>query len=98
MVYLRRLVWDDWNLDHIARHGMTQDDVEAVCHDDPIVYRESYKDRLVLLGTTPEGRVLAVVLGPVPNAPEGTYYPFTARPADRSERRDYHHLKGGTEP
>jgi len=75
---------------------VTQDEVEAVCHADPIVYRESYKDRLVLLGATPEGRVLAVVLGPVPNAPAGTYYPFTARPADRTERREFDRLKGGT--
>ena len=96
MVNLRRLVWDNWNRTHIARHGVTQDEVEAVCHADPIVYRESYKGWLVLLGATPDGRVLAVMLGPVPNAPAGTYYPFTARPADRTERREYHRLKGGT--
>ncbi len=98
MIDLRRLVWDDWNQTHIARHGVTREEVEAVCHDDPIVYRESYKGRLVLLGVTPTRRVLAVVLGPVPNAPAGTNYPFTARPADRTERRDYHRAKGGTQP
>ena len=98
MVDPPRLVWDDWNRTHIARHGVTEDEVEAVCSGGPIVYRESYKDRLVLLGTTPAGRVLAVVLGPVPNAPAGTYYPFTARPADRTERREYRRLKGGTAP
>jgi uncharacterized protein len=94
MFELRRLVWDDWNLQHIARHGVTQEDVEVVCHGDPIFYRERYKDRLVLLGRSLDGRVLAVVLGPVPNAPDGTYCPFTARPADRSKRREYHRRKG----
>jgi uncharacterized DUF497 family protein len=81
-------------LQHIARHGVTQEDVEAVCHGDPLVYRESYKERLVLLGRGLDGRELAVVLGPVPNVPDGTYYPFTARLADRSERREYHRRKG----
>ncbi len=98
LLTLRRLVWDDWNLEHIARPGVTRDDVEAVCHHDPVLYRENYKERLVLLGRTQEGRVLAVVLGPVPNAPDGTYEPFTARPADRTDRRDYDRLKGGAEP
>lgn len=95
MTDLRRLVWDNWNLQHIARHGVSQEDVEAVCQGDPMFYRESYKGRLVLLGRGLDGRVLAVVLGPVPNAPDGTYYPFTARPADRSERRAYERQKGG---
>lgn len=98
MVELRRLVWDDWNRDRIARHGVTREDVEAVCHGDPALYRESYKDRLVLLGRGLDGRILAVVLGPVPNAPPGTYYPFTARPADRTERREYHRQRGGATP
>jgi len=77
---------------------VTQDDVEAVCRGAPILYRESHKDRLVLLGTAPDGRVLAVVLGPVPEEPAGTYYPFTARPADRTERREDRRLKGGATP
>lgn len=96
MIELRRLIWDDWNLTHIARHGVTQEDVEAVCHADPILYRESYKDRLVVLGETADGRVLAVVLDPVPNEPPGIFYPFTARPAYRTERRDYFRQKGDT--
>ncbi len=49
----------------------------------------------MLLGETPTGRVLAIVIGPVPDEEPGTYYPFTARPADRRERRDYNDLKGG---
>lgn len=49
----------------------------------------------MLLGETPAGRVLAIVIGPVPGAPSGSYYPFTARPANRSERRDFNDLKGG---
>lgn len=95
MIDLRHLVWDDWNVPHLARHGVTPEEVEAACHAEPVLYRRSYKERLMLLGETPNGRVLAIVIGSVPDALAGTYYPFTARPANRSERRDYNHLKGG---
>jgi uncharacterized DUF497 family protein len=95
MLDLRRLVWDDWNVLHIARHGVTPEEVEDACHAKPVLYRQSFKERLMLLGETPAGRLLAIVIGPVPDAPPGTYYPFTARPAHRRERRDYNHLKGG---
>jgi uncharacterized DUF497 family protein len=98
MVFVRRLNWDSWNLEHIARHGVTQDEVEAVCHGDPIELKRSYKDRFLVAGPTPAGRILTVVLGPVPEAAAGVYYVFTARPAHRSERRYYHHQKGGSQP
>lgn len=95
MVLVRRLTWDAWNVAHIARHGITQDEVETVCHGDPIIFKQSYKNRLVILGPDHDGRILAVVIGPVPNEPSGIYYAFTARPADRAERRFYHQAKGG---
>jgi len=97
MIELRYLVWDEWNVPHIARHGVTPDEVEAACHTEPVLYRESYKDRLMFLGETPAGRVIAMVVGAVPDAPPGTWYCFTARPAHRTERRDYRRLKGGQE-
>jgi hypothetical protein len=75
-----------------------QDEVEAVCHGDPIELKRSYKDRFLVAGPTPAGRILTVVLGPVPEAAAGVYYVFTARPAHRSERRYYHHQKGGSQP
>ena len=95
MVSVERLDWDAWSVEHIARHGVTQDDVETLCRRAPVVFKQSYKDRLVILGQDSTDRVLAVVLGPVPNEPPGVYYVFTARPAHRSERRHYHRLKGG---
>ncbi len=95
MIVVRCLIWDDWNVPHISRHDVTPDEVEAACHAEPVLYRYSDKERLMLLGETPTGRVLAIVIGPVPDEEPGTYYPFTARPADRRERREYNDLKGG---
>ncbi len=91
----RRLVWDDWNLPHIVRHDVTPDEVEAACHAQPVFFKQSYKGRIMIFGMTPAGRLLAIVIGPVPDAPAGTFYPFTARTAHRSERRDYERLKEG---
>ena len=32
MVYIRRLIRDDWNVVHISRHQVTSDEIEEVCH------------------------------------------------------------------
>ena len=85
MIPVRRLVWDNWNVNHIARHQVTPEEVEQVCHALHVV-RESYKDRLLMIGPTRSGRMLAVVLDP---EGDDVYYVVTARVADRRERRIY---------
>ena len=95
MIVVDRLDWDDWNTEHISRHGVTQEDVENACHSNPVLYKQSYKDRLVILGPDTDGRILAVVIGQVPDESKGVFYVFTARPADRLERRYFHQMKGG---
>lgn len=92
MIVVRRLVWDSWNEPHIARHAVTRDEVQAVCQGDFLV-RQAQKGRLMLVGPTQTGRLLAVILDPEDE--EGVYYPVTARPADRRERRIYQQQKGG---
>ncbi len=94
MIDVVRLDWDDWSIEHISRHGIAQESVEHACHSDPELFKQSYKDRLVILGPDENGRVLAIVIGQVPFQPAGVFYVFTARPADGSERRYYHQQKG----
>jgi uncharacterized DUF497 family protein len=60
--------------------------VEEVCHGQPIT-SETYKGRIRVVGLTRSGQILTVILAPTPDA--GVYYPITARPADRKERRNY---------
>lgn len=86
MLLVKKLVWDSWNVDHIARHDVTQNEVEEICHG-VFITRQAGKDRVMLVGSTTKGRMLAVVLGPRWN--EDAYYPVTARPASRKERRLY---------
>jgi len=64
-------VWDAWNLVHVARHEVTREEVEEVCHG-PFITREAYAGRLMLIGPTRAGRMLAVVLEPVEGEPQGT--------------------------
>lgn len=92
MIFIRRLIWDAWNVAYIARHAVLPEDVEQVCHGDFIV-RPTYGERLLVIGPTPAGRVLAAVLDP--EGAEGSYYVVTARPADRKERALYRREQGG---
>jgi uncharacterized DUF497 family protein len=85
---IERLDWDEWNSEHIAKHGLTREAVAEALEGETIA-RASYKERFLVLGPTRSGRLLAVVIGPVPGQP-GAFYTFSARPASRTERRFYH--------
>ncbi len=91
MVFVRRLRWDPGNVAHIARHQVSPDEVEQVCHGEHIEHVAS-AGRVMLLGISGAGRMLAVVLEAESG---GVYYPLTARPASRKERRLYQHQQGG---
>ncbi len=93
MPYVRRLIWDSWNVPHILRHEVSPDEVEELCQRAHIV-RASHSNRLVLVGPTMTGRLIAAVLEPDPDE-EAVYYPVTARPASRKERQLYRDEKGG---
>ena len=90
------LDWDDWNRDHITKHAVTPDEVEEAVSS-RAVYRASYKNRIAVTGVTQAGRMLTVVIGESPRQAH-RYYVFSARPASRSERRDYDQQLGGPVP
>jgi hypothetical protein len=93
MLVIRRLVWDSWNVAHIARHEVTPEEVEEVCHSEPVV-QIGKKGRSLVFGPALSGRMLAVVLDLEPPE-EGVYYPVTARSASRRERAIYTTERGG---
>jgi len=94
MIAITRLIWDDWNVAHIARHGVTQIDVEDVCQGDYLT-RQAYHGRIMVIGPNAVGNLLSVILAP---EDEGSYYVVTARPAATKERRIYRQTKGGGNP
>ncbi len=57
---LARFEWDDANREHIARHGVDEDEAEAVLDNGPLMVRTD-EGRLLAYGQTDEGRYLLVV-------------------------------------
>lgn len=91
MLSIRRLIWDTWNIAHIARHDVISDEIAEVCHGTPVT-SQMYKGWIRVVGPTPSTRMLTVILAPT-DEPE-IYYLVTARPADRKERRNYEQQRG----
>ncbi len=93
-ISIDRLHWDDWNREHIARHGVAPREVEEMIGNRPI-FRRSYKNRYLAIGPTfaDPPRMITAIIGEDPNQP-GVFYAFTAHPASRKERRRYQAVKG----
>lgn len=86
MITIRSLVWDAWNIAHIARHDVSPGEVEDACRTKPYIVTGK-KGRYMLIGPTKTGRFLAIILDPEPE--QDVYYPVTARTADEKERMMY---------
>ena len=52
--------WDDWNVDHIARHGVEPEEVEQVFRHRPFI-QKGKRGRYLAYGQTDAGRYLTVV-------------------------------------
>jgi uncharacterized DUF497 family protein len=91
MLIVRALVWDAFNVSHIAEHGVSPEEVEQVCQGDHHV-SQTPNGRLRLIGLTRGGHLLTIILAP---KAEGTYYTVTARPASTKERQLYQDQEGG---
>lgn len=90
------LQWDEWNREHISKHGVSPDEVQAVIAGEPLA-RETYKARIQVIGPTGRERMLSIVVGIDPNQ-AGVYYVFSARPASRKERRAFEQQKKDEAP
>ncbi len=87
------LVWPEERIEHIARHGVTPEEVEEVCFGKPWVRRaksEGENPVYYVLGQTEAGRYLFCV---VIRFPDGNGYPVTAREMTAEEKRRYRKWK-----
>ncbi len=91
-IIIKKLIWDDWNVAHIARHTVIPEEVEEVCKSNPLI-QIGNKGRIVVIGLTQADRWLEAVLDPEPE--KGTYYVVTAHTANKKERALYKKEKGG---
>jgi len=92
VIKVLKLIWDAWNIVHIARHNVVPEEVEQVCHKDPVV-QKGKKGRLLVFGPTDKGRMLAVILDK--DEEKGVYYPVTAYKASKKLINIYLEQKGG---
>lgn len=91
MLRVVRLRWTPVNAAHVLRHGVRTNEVEEVVDGEHIV-EPGHSGRSIVVGPTRDGRMLAVVIEP---EGAGVFFPVTARPASRDERRRYAELRGG---
>lgn len=90
---IQEFVWPEDQIDHIARHGVTPDEVEEVCFGRPFVQRaksEGNNPVYYVLGQTDAGRYLLSI---IICFPDGVGYPVTARPMTEKEKRRYRQWK-----
>ena len=82
----RAFNWDEWNVEHIARHGIEPHEAEAACRSEGAVVRRSREGRYVVYGRTGAGRYVLVVLR---SQAQGVARIITARDMTERERRFY---------
>ena len=92
VLIIKRLIWDEWNTAHIARHKIIPDEVEKICHSDALV-EEGHTGRLLIIGLAKVNKMITVIIDPEPE--EGIYYVVTARSSSKRERKIYKDKKGG---
>jgi uncharacterized DUF497 family protein len=89
-MYIGRLLWDDYRIEHIARHDVEPDEVWEICQD-PLhrAHREG-RNRYRLYGQTADRRYLFIVLEQIEGA---AYKPITARDMTDGEKRGFRRLR-----
>ncbi|MSR32156.1 MAG: hypothetical protein EXR99_11675 [Gemmataceae bacterium] len=86
-------IWPAERIEHIARHGVTPDEVEDVCFGKSLVRRgksEGENPVYYVQGQTKAGRFLLCV---VIQFPDGNGYPVTAREMTGKEKHRYRKWK-----
>ncbi|MGH2559341.1 MAG: hypothetical protein ACRDJH_09770, partial [Thermomicrobiales bacterium] len=58
LLHINHLVWDGWHREHITKHGVRPHEAAEVVAGEPYV-RETYNQRLQVVGPTAMGRILS---------------------------------------
>ena len=80
-ISLLKLIWDDWNTEHIKKHSLSREEVEEAIQNIN-AHRKGNNGRILLIGRSGT-RILSIVLG---QKMEQKYYVITARDANKKER------------
>ncbi len=83
---MREIRWTSESEAHIARHGVTPEEVEQAVNSRPRYEAPGREDSTLLYCATDEGRALLVVLA---EAVDGRWYVATVREMTDTERRAF---------
>ncbi|OGH20299.1 MAG: hypothetical protein A3D74_04100 [Candidatus Levybacteria bacterium RIFCSPHIGHO2_02_FULL_37_13] len=83
---IQNLIWDEWNVGHIARHNVKPEEVEEVCGSRKIFTSKVRGQKKRIIGRTLSGRYLAIFLA---DKGENDYYIVTARDITVKEKKYY---------
>lgn len=89
------LVWDEANIEHVARHNVTLAEIEEAVFDDRPVSLRARHRRYAIYACTIAGRYVVTFIERAATEGRGgpaTYRPVTARDMTESERRRYRTL------
>lgn len=81
-ITVKKLVWDNWNLNHIQKHKVTREEIEKGVKNF-IVHEKAKSGRYALFGRV-KTRILTII---VKREKTTVYYVVTARDAARKERK-----------
>ena len=85
-MYIQDLIWNEHNVEHIAAHQVTPDEVEDAIWDSPLFERRRGEQRYHVYGQTSAGRYLFIVLDLESDA---LFYVVTARDMTGREKAYY---------
>ncbi|MEZ4859848.1 MAG: BrnT family toxin [Caldilineaceae bacterium] len=88
-MYISKLEWDNYRIEHIARHDVEPDEVEEVCDDPLHRARREGRNRYRIYGQSAAGRYLFVVIEHIQG---NAYKPITARDMTPGEKHNFRKL------
>ena len=82
---IKNLIWDEWNIEHIAKHRVKPEEAEQACQGKHLANKWKNKTYRII-GRTTSGRYLTIFLA---SRNKQSYYPVTARDSTLREKRAY---------
>lgn len=82
-IFVKELIWDEWNRSHINKHKVSEDEV-ADAGQHVIFHKQSHSRRYIAFGRSGR-RLLAIILS---RKGDKAYYLITARDASKKEKKE----------
>lgn len=81
-IVIKKLIWDEYNTEHIKKHNVTVSEVEDLVKS-AFIHEKAKQGRYLMIGRV-GSRILTVV---ITRKGVGIYRPVTARDSAKKERR-----------